>query len=291
MQTKILFFTLLFSLYGMFLSSPASAQRWSDLEDALEGRELVLRPTFEGRRKVYLDMADDSVFALHRGNRLFPLRESETVRITDADPEDDHIELELRSTRLGRGRVDFYGQAPTAQDFERWLDEVFEVTTAEADFQRYIGNRQSQTLHIRVANHLPDAAYRQPFATEADALALGYHRHEAARDYLEHLANQGKKERTLYTYGKDLEQIEAFFGTGRKLTGILAPHVGKFFRSDALLKLPSGKERSQPTVEKTKRVLRMFLVWAHETDRIDKLPLPKGTAMGRNAKKEGVRQS
>ena len=65
----------------------------------------------------------------------------------------------------------------------------------------------------------------------------------------------------------------------------------KFFRSDALLKLPSGKERSQPTVEKTKRVLRMFLIWAHETGQIDKLPLPKGTAMGRNAKKEGVRQS
>ena len=160
----------------MFLSSPVSAQRWNDLEDALEGRELVLRPTFEGRRKVYLDMEDDSVFALHRGDRLFPLRKSETVRITDADPEDDHIELELQSTRLGRGRIDFYGQAPAAQGFERWLDEVFEVTTAEADFQRYIGNRKSQTLHIRGANHLPDAADRQPFATETDALALGYHR-------------------------------------------------------------------------------------------------------------------
>ena len=115
--------------------------------------------------------------------------------------------------------------------------------------------------------------------------------HEATRDYLEHLARQGKKERTLYTYGKDLEQIEAFFGADRKLTGILAPQVGKFFRSDALLKLPSGKERSQPTVEKTKRVLRMFLVWAHETGQIDKLPLPKGAAMGRSARKEGVRQS
>ena len=113
--------------------------------------------------------------------------------------------------------------------------------------------------------------------------------HQATRGYLEHLASQGKKEHTLYTYGKDLEQIEAFFGTDRKLTGILVPHVGKFFRSDALLKLPSGKKRSQPTVEKTKRVLRMFLVWAHETGRIDKLPLPKGTAMGRSAKKEGRR--
>ena len=69
--------------------------------------------------------------------------------------------------------------------------------------------------------------------------------HEAAQAYLEHLKGEGKKERTLYTYGKDFKQIEAFFGVDRKLTGILAPHVGKFFRSDALLKLPSGKERSR----------------------------------------------
>ena len=115
--------------------------------------------------------------------------------------------------------------------------------------------------------------------------------HQATRSYLEYLASQGKKERTLYTYGRDLERIEAFFGADRKLTGILAPHVGKFFRSDALLKLPSGKERSRLTVEKTKRALRMFLVWAHETGRIDKFPLPKGTAMGRSARKERVCQS
>ena len=104
--------------------------------------------------------------------------------------------------------------------------------------------------------------------------------HEAAQAFLEHLRGQGKTERTLYTYGKDFEQIEAFFGAERKLTSILTPHVGKFFKSDALLKLPSGKERAKPTVEKTKRVLRMFLVWAQETGRIEKLPLPKGTPMG-----------
>ena len=160
----------------LLLPDQAAAQRWNDLEDALEGRELVLRPTFEGRRKIYLDMENDSVFALHRGNRLFPLRESETVRITDADPEDDHIELELQSPRLGRGRVDFYGPAPSAEDFESWLDEVFEVTTAEADFQRYVGNRQSRTLHVRGSNHLPATADRQLFATEADAVASGYNR-------------------------------------------------------------------------------------------------------------------
>lgn len=109
--------------------------------------------------------------------------------------------------------------------------------------------------------------------------------HEAAKAYIEHLTTQGKTERTLYTYGKDFEQIEGFFGSERKLSAILTPHVGKFFKSDALLKLPSGRERSQPTVEKTKRVLRMFLIWARETGRIDKLPLPKDTPMGRSVKK------
>jgi len=110
--------------------------------------------------------------------------------------------------------------------------------------------------------------------------------HDAAQAYLEHLRGQGKKERTLYTYGKDFEQIEAFFGAERKLSGILAPHVGKFFKSDALLKLPSGKKRAKPTVDKTMRVFRMFLIWAEESGRIDKLPLPKDTPMGRSRKED-----
>jgi hypothetical protein len=113
--------------------------------------------------------------------------------------------------------------------------------------------------------------------------------HQAAQAYLEHLRTQGKKERTLYTYGKDFEQVVAFFGAESKLSAIFTLHVGKFFKSDALLKLPSGRERSQPTVEKTKRVLRMFFIWARETGRIDKLPLPKDTPMGRSVKKGAKR--
>ena len=52
MQLKMMRPALLLPPLGLLLSSPAAAQRWNDLEDALEGRELVLRPTFEGRRKV-----------------------------------------------------------------------------------------------------------------------------------------------------------------------------------------------------------------------------------------------
>ena len=111
--------------------------------------------------------------------------------------------------------------------------------------------------------------------------------HEAAQGYLEHLRETGKKERTIYTYAKDIEQIEAFFGADKPLSAIRTPQVGKFLKSDALLKLPSGpagiqKPRAKPTVDKTVRVLRMFLVWAKEAGLIQALPLPKDTPMGRS---------
>jgi site-specific recombinase XerD len=105
---------------------------------------------------------------------------------------------------------------------------------------------------------------------------------QAMDEYLEHLKERGKSERTLYTYARDAEQITAFFGADRKLSGILAPHVGKFLKSDALFRLPSGKERAEPTVRKTVRVLRMFLVWARDEGYIEKVPLPKDVPMGRN---------
>ena len=110
---------------------------------------------------------------------------------------------------------------------------------------------------------------------------------EGLSEYLEHLKGQGKSERTIYTYGKDTEQIEAYFGPEKKLSAILTMHVAGFLKSDALLKLPNGNDRSEPTVRKTVRVLRMFLFWAKEQGRIEKLPIPKDIPVGRSAVDEG----
>jgi len=106
--------------------------------------------------------------------------------------------------------------------------------------------------------------------------------HEAALEHLEHLKGQGKSERTLYTYGKDLEQVEAFFGPDKKLSAILVPHVSAFLKSDALLRMRGDQERSEITVKKTIRVFRTFLIWALAQGYIAKLPLPKDTPMGRS---------
>lgn len=110
--------------------------------------------------------------------------------------------------------------------------------------------------------------------------------HEAVEEYLEHLKSSGKSERTIYTYSKDFDQIEAFFGTDKKLTSILVPHVSSFLKSDVLLKMRGDKNRSEVTIRKTIRVFRMFLVWCLEQGYIIKLPLPKDTPMGRSIKTE-----
>ena len=77
--------------------------------------------------------------------------------------------------------------------------------------------------------------------------------HQAAEAFIGHLRESGKKDRTLYTYRKDLDAVESFFGAARQLTEIRLPQVGKFYKSDLLLKLPDGKERAGRTVAKTVR--------------------------------------
>lgn len=104
--------------------------------------------------------------------------------------------------------------------------------------------------------------------------------HDAAQEYLAYLKENGKSERTLYTYAKDFDQIESYFGPDKKLSAILIPHVSGFFKSDALLKMHGDKDRSEITIKKTIRVFRMFLVWCLTRGYIGKLPLPKDTPMG-----------
>ena len=97
----------------------------------------------------------------------------------------------------------------------------------------------------------------------------------ASEAYLTHLKTQGLKERTLYTYGKDLEQVRQFFGDESLMEEIHLLKVGKFLKSDILLKLANGKDRAEPTVKKTVRVFTHFILWSYKQGYLDALPLPK----------------
>jgi len=98
---------------------------------------------------------------------------------------------------------------------------------------------------------------------------------EAVEQYLAHLAEIGKAKGTVATYGKDFELAVKHFGGHKKMDAFLPPHIATFFKSDLVNKLPNGKDRAKPTIDKTKRAVRMLFVWAKESSMINKLPIPK----------------
>ena len=108
---------------------------------------------------------------------------------------------------------------------------------------------------------------------------------EAAEKYVAHLAELGKNERTIITYGRHLDLAVAHFGESKDIAKILPVHVSAFFKSDAVNKLirepkkegdpRTERPRSHHTVAQTKRVLRMMLVFCKERGLVDKVAIPK----------------
>ena len=109
---------------------------------------------------------------------------------------------------------------------------------------------------------------------------------EAGPKYFNHLQAAAKNQRTVDTYRRQFDVITGFFGEGKKLTAIRPADVGRFLKSDHLLKKPNGKERAEPTVKQIVRVLRMFLEWAQAQGMVETLPFPKDAMPKRRRKQE-----
>ena len=93
--------------------------------------------------------------------------------------------------------------------------------------------------------------------------------------FLNHLKEEGKNERTVEVYGRCLENVAAHFGADKPLGKLTPATIGTFYKSDALLKKPNGKAKSEITVTQNKRVFRMMLVWTQEKGYLAEVPLPK----------------
>ena len=159
--------TLAVLLFGA--ASPAIGQGfldrrdegWRSIERYVEqyrDRPLVLRPTRGPNRRVYLwNDPSGAAYAEHEGDDLFPVSERTRVRVRDADPETDHIEVDIESADGRRGTVSFYGTEPSVAVFRSWMDEVFETETPESAFERYFADTVTGVLHVRGSEHrLPD---------------------------------------------------------------------------------------------------------------------------------------
>ena len=196
---------------------PSNDEGWRDIERYVErykDRPLVLRPTREHHRRVYLwNDPEGAAYAVHERDDLFPVTELTRVRVRDADPQTDHIEVELESTDGRRGRVSFYGREPSIALFRAWMDEIFETETPESSFERYFADTVTGVLHARGSEHRVPEDERVVVSDPADPGVAGYKRcmvcfqpppRVAGWDYEEGLQQRGLADvRTEFTISED----------------------------------------------------------------------------------------
>ena len=114
---------------------------------------------------------------------------------------------------------------------------------------------------------------RQAAPAAAPALTLG----ELADRYLEHLEAVGKSHGTLFSYGMEIRTACRELGAETLIAALTPERVAAYFESPRVTLLKSGRPKAKPSVDKTRRVLRLALVWAAECGWIERAPLPAVT--------------
>ena len=96
-----------------------------------------------------------------------------------------------------------------------------------------------------------------------------------AGQFLEHLERQDKSHGTLFSYGIELKTACKELGGDTLIASLTPEQVAAYFESPRVTLLKSGKPKAKPSIDKTRRVLRLALVWAVEQGWLESAPLPE----------------
>ena len=101
---------------------------------------------------------------------------------------------------------------------------------------------------------------------------------DACRAYLEHMEADGKSTGTLSSYRSELLLACKHLGADTALSKITTAKVAEYFESDPVTKLRTGKPKAKPSIDKTRRVLRLCLVHAEQKKLVKAAPIPEPVA-------------
>jgi len=93
--------------------------------------------------------------------------------------------------------------------------------------------------------------------------------------YLEHLETVGKSHGTCFSYSIELKSACKSLGAETPIGALTVQDVQRYFDSDAVMKLKTGRPKAAPSYLKTQRVLRLALCWAVEQGWLDRAPIPQ----------------
>ena len=104
---------------------------------------------------------------------------------------------------------------------------------------------------------------------------------DVAEGYLAQMEKAGKSEGTISSYKMELRVALDELGAETPAASLTQKRVAEFFDCTRVTKLRSGKPKAKPSIDKTRRVLRLALVWAEEQGFIEKAPIPEEPAEAR----------
>ena len=112
-------------------------------------------------------------------------------------------------------------------------------------------------------------ARKQKTQTTLEPITLG----ELANKYREHLEAQGKSAGTVFSYGMELKTAMAELGADTIVSTLTRERIAAFNESPRVTRLKSGKPKAEPSVLKTRRVLRLALGYAEQAGLIERSPV------------------
>jgi hypothetical protein len=90
--------------------------------------------------------------------------------------------------------------------------------------------------------------------------------------WIETLREAGHSVSTVSSYTNDLALAFEFLGEDTPAAALTEKQIAAFNTSKSVVKKRNGKPRAQPTILKTRRVLRLALTWAEQNGLIKKAP-------------------
>ncbi|MBK9386514.1 MAG: hypothetical protein IPN34_17005 [Planctomycetes bacterium] len=96
---------------------------------------------------------------------------------------------------------------------------------------------------------------------------------ECALAYLESLKVARKSESTVNAYAADLDLATEVLGTETPIAQITLADVERFNASEPVLRTKSGRDKAMPTIERSRRVLRLALVFAEQQGALESAPI------------------
>ncbi|MBK9387394.1 MAG: hypothetical protein IPN34_21475 [Planctomycetes bacterium] len=96
---------------------------------------------------------------------------------------------------------------------------------------------------------------------------------ECALAYLESLKAARKSESTISAYASDLDLATQVLGTETPIAQITLADVERFNASEPVLRTKSGRDKAMPTIERSRRVLRLALVFAEQQGALESAPI------------------